>query len=267
MSNNFFAKPASNPSPSQPPTSRQQIIDYARRKLGEPVIELNIDDDQIQDRLDDALQLYREYHYDGVERNYLKHQITQADIDNEFIPAPDPIQSVTRAFVFSGLFNNTIFNFPARFSLSRIGTLGGFATAPFINLTQLDITNRWLSLAQQMLNPEKPIQFNKVTNKIFIDMNWDEEVQVDEFLIFEVWVVVDPEAFREVFNDVWLKQYFTALVKKQWAGNLSKYEGIQLPGGVTWNGAQLWDQAIQEIEKLEEDLDLKWSLPPDFQIG
>ena len=267
MSNNFFTKPASNPSPSQPPDSRQNLIDYARRKLGEPVIELNVDDDQIQDRLDDALQLYREFHYDGVERTYLRHQVTQDDIDNEFIPAPDPIQSVTRAFVFSGLFNNTIFNFPARFSISRLGSLGGFATRPFINLTSLDITKRWLELAQQLLNPEKPIRFNKVTNKIFIDMNWEEEIRPDEFLIFEVWVIVDPEKYNEAFNDAWLKAYFTALVKKQWAGNLSKYEGIQLPGGVTLNGAQLLGEAKEEIEKLETDLEEKWSLPPDFMVG
>lgn len=267
MPNSFFTKPASDPSPSQPPTSRQKIIDYARRKLGEPVIELNVDDDQLEDRLDDALQLYREYHYDGLEKTFLKHQVTQENIDNEFIPAPDPIHNVTRAFVFSGLFNNTIFNFPARFSLSRIGTLGTFGGAPFISLSQLDITKRWLELAQQLLNPEKPIRFNKVTNKIFIDMNWEEEIRVDEFLIFETWVVVDPEAFTEVFNDVWLKAYFTALVKRQWGGNLSKFEGIQLPGGVTFNGQQLVDQANEEIEKLKEELDNRYSLPIDFQIG
>ena len=267
MSNSFFTKPTSDPSPSQPPNNRQKLIDYARRKLGEPVIELNVDDDQLQDRLDDALQLFREFHYDGVERTYLKHQVTQENIDNEFIPAPNPIQAVTRAFVFSSLFNNSIFNFPARFSMAHIGTLGGFATRPFINLAQLDITKRWLELAQQILNPEKPIRFNKLTNKIFIDMNWKEEVQVDEFLIFEVWVVVDPEAFNEVWDEAWLKSYFTALVKRQWAGNLSKYEGIQMPGGVTFNGQQLWDQAEQEIEKLREELDIRWSLPPDFMMG
>lgn len=267
MSNSFFTKPASSPSPSQPPTSRQKIIDYARRKLGEPVIEVNVDDDQFEDRLDDALQLFRNFHFDGVERTYLKHQVTQDNIDNEFIPAPNPIQGVTRAFVFSGLFNNTIFNFPARFSMSRLGTLGGYATSPFIDLTQLDITKRWLSLAEQMLNPEKPIRFNKVTNKIFIDMNWEEEIEVDEFLIFEVWVIVDPEAYNEVFNDLWLKAYFTALIKKQWGQNLSKYDGIQLPGGVTFNGKDLMDQANEEIEKLMTELDERYTLPPDFMMG
>ncbi len=267
MSNTFFTKPASDPNQSQRPSGRRSIIDYALRKLGEPVIQVNIDDDQLEDRLDDALQLFREFHYDGVEKVFLKHQITQDNIDNEFIPAPDPIQSVTRVFIFSDLLNNSIFDFPARFSLSRIGTLGFFGTRPFVDLAQLDIVKRWLSLAQQLLNPEKPIRFNKVTNKIFIDMNWAEEVQVDEFLIFEVWLVLDPEAFTEIFNDVWLKGYFTALVKKQWGQNLSKFEGIQLPGGVTFNGQQLMDQANQEIEKMMEELDLRYTLPPDFMIG
>ena len=268
MGNTFFTKPANDPSPSQPPDNRQKIIEYALRKLGDPVIQINVDDDQLEDRLDDALQLYREYHYDGVDKLYLKHQVTQEDIDNEWVPAPNPIQSVTRMFVFDDLATNNIFNFPFRFSLSQIGNLsGGAGFGGRVDLTTLDITRRWLSLAQQMLNPEKSIRFNKVTNKIFVDMNWEDEVRVDQFLIFEVWIVNDPEAFREIFDDIWLKEYFTALVKRQWGSNLSKYEGIQLPGGVTFNGQQLMDQANQEIEKLKEDLDLRYSLPPDFLMG
>lgn len=271
MSNNFFTKPASSPSPSQPPSSRQKIIDYAKRRLGEPVIEINVDDDQVQDRLDDALQLYREYHYDGVDKIYLKHQVTQDDIDNEFIPAPNPIQSVTRLFIFDEFGLNNLFAFPHRFALSQIGSLGGVGFGGGLhggaNLTGLVLSRQYVALAQQLLNPEKPIRFNKVTNKIFIDMNWEEELTVDMFLIFEVWTVVDPEAFTEVFNDIWLKEYFTALVKKQWGSNLSKYEGIQLPGGVTFNGQQLMEQANQDIERLKEELDNRYSLPPDFYLA
>jgi len=268
MTNSFFTKPADTPSPSQPPTSRQKIIDYALRKLGAPVIQINVDDDQVEDRLDDALQLYREYHYDGVEKVYLKHEVTQADIDNEWVPAPDPIQSVTRMFVMDDLLVNNLFNFPFRFSLSQIGNLGGVGgPGGRVDLASIDITRRWLSLAQQMLNPEKSIRFNKVTNKIFVDMNWEVETAVGQFLLFELWTVVDPDAFTEVYNDIWLKEYFTALVKKQWASNLSKYEGIQLPGGVTWNGQQILDSANEEIEKLKEDLDLRYALPPDFLMG
>lgn len=267
MSNSFFTKPASGPSPSQPPSGRQQIIDYARRKLGEPVIEVNVDDDQLQDRLDDALQLYREYHFDGVEKMFAKHEVTQDDIDNEFIAAPDPIQSVTRVFIFDDLAVNNIFDFPVRFSLSHLGDFANFGLTPFADLQTLDITKRWLALAQQLLSPEKSIRFNKVTNKIRIDMNWKTDVVPGMFLIFEVWVIADPECFTEIFNDIWLKDYFTALVKKQWGQNLSKYEGIQLPGGVTFNGQQLMDQANQELEKLREDLDNRWSLPVDFMVG
>ena len=268
MSNSFFTKPASSPSPSQPPTSRQKIIDYARRKLGAPVIEINVDDDQVEDRLDDALQLYREYHYDGVDKVFLKHQVTQDDIDNEFIPAPNPIQSVTRMFIFDDLLANNLFNFPFRFSLSQIGNLGGLGgLGARVDLTSIDMTRRWLSLAPQFFNPEKSFWFNTVTHKTFIDMKWSEEVAVDQFLIFELWVVVDPEAFTEVFDDIWLKAYFTALVKRQWGSNLSKFEGISMPGGVTFNGTQLMQQADEEIEKLKEELDLRYSLPPDFLMG
>jgi hypothetical protein len=268
MSNNFFTKPASSPSPSQPPNSRQKIIDYALRRLGAPVIQINIDDDQIQDRLDDALQLFREYHYDGVEKFFLSHQVTQDDINNEWIPAPNPIQSVTRAFVFDQLGVNNIFDFPWKFGIGHLGDMagGGFG-APFADLQTLDITKRWLSLAQQLLSPEKTIRFNKVTNKIFIEMNWEEDVEPGTFLLFEAWMIVDPGAFTEVFNDNWLKSYFTALLKRQWAQNLSKYEGIQMPGGVVWSGTKITDEATKEIAELLADLDLRYSLPPDFMMG
>lgn len=266
MPNNFFSSTSTSPSPSQPPTNRQTLIEYALRCLGAPVIEINVDDDQLEDRLDDALQLYREYHYDGVEKLYLKHQVTQADIDNEFIPAPDPIQAVTRVFIFGDLSLNNLFNFPTRFSLSQLGSLSSIGYGNF-DLTTLDITKQWLSLAEMFISPEHSIRFNKVTNKVRIDMNWKENVEVGSFLIFEVWTVVDPEAFTEIFNELWLKQYFCALVKKQWGQNLSKFIGIQLPGGVTFNGKEIMSEAQVELDKLREDLDKKWSLPVDFMVG
>lgn len=267
MSNNFFSSTTSTPSPSQPPVSRPTIIDYALRKLGAPVIEINVDDDQLEDRLDDALQLFREFHYDGVEKLYLKHQITQADKDNEFISAPDPIQAVTRVFVFGDLALNNLFNFPTRFSLSQLGSFANFGLGSFVNLTTLDITKQWLSLAEMFISPEHSIRFNKVTNKIRIDMDWKTDVAVDQFLVFEVFVVVDPEAFREIFNEIWMKEYFTALVKRQWGQNLSKFVGIQLPGGVTFNGKEIMQEAQTELDKLIVDLDKKWQLPVDFMVG
>lgn len=268
MANTFNTTPASSPTPSQPPSSRQQLVDYAMRKLGAPVIEINVDEDQIEDRLDDALLLFANYHYDGVEMQYLKHQVTQADIDRGWIPAADPIISVVRAFVFDEAGLNNLFDYPWRFSLSRLGEFAGRGGgAPFADLTTLDITKRWLSLAQQMLTPEKSIRFNRVTNKIYVDMDWEEEIRPDLWLMFQVYVVVDPELYVEIYNDVWVKEYFTALVKRQWGQNLSKFDGIQMPGGVTFNGQQIFDQAQEEITRLKEELDLKWSLPPDFMMG
>lgn len=268
MANTFHTSPANQPSPSQQPSNRQQLIDYALRKLGHPVIEINVDDDQLEDRLDDALILYANYHYDGVEKTLLKHQITQEDIQNQWIPAPDPILAVTRCWIFDEDGMNNLFDFPVRFSVSRLGEFTGYGGLyPYADLTSLDITKRWLSLAQQLLTPEKAIRFNRVTNKIYVDMNWEDEVREDLYLIFDVYVVVDPVMYGEVYNDIWLKKYYTALVKRQWGQNLSKFEGIQLPGGVTFNGKQIFDEAQEEITRLEEELELKWSLPPDFMVG
>ena len=255
------------------PLTRNQLKDYCLRQLGSPVIEINVEDSQVEDRIDDAIQFFAEYHFDGVERRYYKYQVTQDDIDRYnadplnggYIPLNgiDPnIVSIIRLFQFS---ESTINLFDVRYQMALndfYGLRTGMGT-----LANYDITKQHLSMIQQMLDPEKMIRFSRVTNKLHIDMNWEEDVDVGTYLVFECYTAIDPTINTEIYNDRLLKKYATALIKRQWGQNLSKFDSIQLPGGVSFNGSQIYEQASQEIDKIEEEMQLKYELPVDFFTG
>ena len=254
------------------PATREQLKEYATRRLGAPVIEINVDDSQLEDRLDDALQFFAEYHFDGVERLYYKYQVTQADIDanktdlNAGYISLDGIDkniiSVIQLYQFS---ESTVNMFDVRYQMA-LNDFYGIRTG-MGNIANYDITKRHLSLIQQMLDPEKMIRFSRVKNRLYIDMNWDEDITAGDYVVFECYSVIDPEAYGEIYNDILLKKYYTASVKRQWGSNLSKFEGIQLPGGVQFNGTQLFEQAQTELEKIEEEVQLRYELPIDFNVG
>ena len=258
------------------PASREQLKEYSLRRLGSPVIDINVDDSQMEDRLDDALQFFAEYHFDGVEKRYYKYEVTQADIDANKKDADDHLNagyisldgidpniiSVTRLFQFS---ESTVNLFDVRYQMA-LNDFYGIRTG-MGNLANYDITKRHLSLIQQMLDPEKMIRFSRVKNRLHVDMHWEDDVTAGDFLVFECYSVIDPEVYTEIYNDILLKKYYTANVKRQWGQNLSKFEGIQLPGGVQFNGTQLFDQAQTEIEKIEEEVQLRYELPIDFTVG
>jgi len=244
------------------PTSRATLKEYALRSLGAPVIEINVDDAQLEDRIDDALQFFAEYHFDGVEKTYLKHQVTQDDIDNEYITVSDSVISVTKLFQFS---EGTVNLFDVRYQMALNDFYG--LRNPNQSMVQYDITKRHLSLIQDILSPEKSIRFSRVTNQIKIDMDWSEEVDVGDYLVAEAYAVLDPETYTEIYNDRLLKRYVIELFRRQWGSNLSKFEGIQLPGGVTFNGREIMERAQAEIDKIEENVQLMYELPPDFMVG
>ena len=268
-------------------TERQQLVDYCLRKLGAPVIEINVDGSQIEDRLDDALQLFSEYHFDGVERVFLKYQLTQEDIDNGFItmkasntgfadgdrnvpatesgvsetvPLEDLIASVVRVFQ---LRNTSIGMFDIRYqyALNELYTFGSF------DLQNYAMIQQYLNLISDILTPEKEIEFSRVTNKITFPMTLRQDFQPDDYLILECFRILDPRVYPEIYNDRLLKKYTTALIKRQWGENLSKFEGITMPGGVTFNGKRMIDEAQAEIDKIEETIISEFELPPNFIVG
>ena len=268
------------------PATRETLKQYALRALGKPVIEINVDDDQLEDRLDEALQYFAQYHYDGVERMYLKHEITQADVDRSktndtttatdvrdgsvtasftegrgFIPMPQAVVSVLNIFPFDDQATNNMFDI--RYQL-RLNDLYDFSSTSIIHY---QMTMQQLDFLSHILVGEKPIRFNQHQNRLYIDMDFANDIAVDEFLIIECYRKIDPASYPDIFDDIYLKRYATALIKRQWGANLSKFTGVQLLGGVEMNGGEIYSQAQQEIERLEEQIQLAFELPPEYMMG
>lgn len=261
------------------PTSRDEIIDYALRKLGSPVVEINVDRQQCEDRLDEALELFTQRHFDGVEKVYFKHQVTQTDKDNMYIdadaleatytdgPNGKDIMSVLKVMQFGDFTNVSMFDVRYQMALSDyFGINRGLGFNSSMGLASYDSTKRYINLIHDFFQPEKMVRFSKVSNKIHLDFH-KEDLDIADYLIFETYCKLPSSTFSEIFNDIWLKKYLTALIKRQWGSNLSKFEGVQLPGGVSLRGDAISGEANEEIARLEEELQLTYELPVNFDVG
>jgi hypothetical protein len=269
------------------PATRETLKQYALRALGKPVIEINVDDDQLEDRIDEAVQFFQQYHYDGIKRTYLKYKLTAADKtrlatingsnetatdgvtgetttwyeDKNYLVMPSSIISVINIFPFSDKGNLNLFD--VRYQL-RLNDLYDFSSTSVINY---DIVLRHLDFLDHILVGEKPLRFNQHENRLYIDMDWTNDLQTDEWLVIEAYRKLDPATYTDVWNDMYLKRYTTQLFKKQWGANLSKFNGVAMVGGVTLNGQQIYSEAIQDIEKLEDEIRKSYELNPTFMIG
>ncbi len=314
------------------PTTRQQFIDYCKRRLGFPVIDINVDDDQVSDRVDDALQFFEDYHFDGVEKMYMKHQITQADIDRRWIYCPDAVTYVVGMFPFDDS-NSSINMFDLRYQL-RLHDLYDFTSVSYVSY---EITMQHIRTLNLMFSGTPQIRFNRKQNKIFLDIDWSRDVSVGDYVVIDCYRAIRPATITltgtgtavttantitgtgtifdqellegdvitlggqelqvnqitsptslttigpvasnvtngvltkpgnsEVFNDRFLKRYATALIKYQWGSNLSKFAGIQMPGGVTLDGVRIMTEAKEEMDKIEEDMYNFNSLPSEIFTG
>ena len=243
-------------------TTRQGLIDYCRRALGEPVVELNIDDQQVEDRIDEAIEYFRQYHYDGVEKIYLKHQVTQDDINQQSIPVPDLIYGVTKVFNVAAGTSTSKSIFDLQYQL-RLNDLYDLTSTSVIYYTMV---MSHLALLDQTLNGHPLYRFNRLNGRLYIDKSWGSIVAPDTFILVECYRALDPQVATKMYNDMWLKHYATALIKKQWAVNIKKFSGLQLPGGVTLDGDKLYQEAQDEIKQLEDDL-MNKSAPLEFMMG
>jgi len=270
------------------PATRETLKQYALRALGKPVIEINVDDDQLEDRIDEALQYFTQYHYDGITRTYLKYKLTeddktrlttfnasaesasdQADTgnstnwveDKNYLVVPPSIISVINLFPFSDKANLNMFD--VRYQM-RLNDLYDFASTSIINY---EVVLRHLDFLDHVLVGEKPMRFNQHQNRLYIDMDWSNDLQVDEYLIIECYRKLDPTIYTDVFNDIFLKRYVTALFKRQWGANLSKFNGVAMIGGVSLNGGQIYSEAIADIQKLEEELRRSFEMSQPLMIG
>ena len=244
-------------------TTRQNLIDYCLRRLGAPVTEINVDDDQVSDRIDDAIEFFQEYHFDGVEKVFLKHTITQTDIDNEYIDVVDPIISVLRVLPIPNFnsFQTGFFN--EEYQL-RLQDLENFRSSAMIDWAMSQVN---FSLVEHLFSIQPTLLFNRKQDRVYLETDWDDKFDVGTILIIEAYRALDPATYSEVYNDMFLKKYATALIKQQWGSNLKKFTGVTLPGGITLDGQTIFSEATEEINKIEEEMSLKYELPPDGFIG
>jgi hypothetical protein len=245
------------------PTTRQGLVDYCLRALGAPVLEINIDDDQIEDRLDEAIQFYQEYHNDGVTRVFYKHVITQDDFNNGYFTLPDSLICVLRVMNINRGDASDMFSVKYQMYLNDL-----YGLRRPESIISYQMTKEYMGLLEMILTgASQQITFARHMNRLTIDDDWKHTLKPGQYIIVEAYQTIDPNAFGDVYNDMVLKRYTTALLKRQWGTNLLKFEGMQLPGGVTLNGRALFDDANAEIQKIEEDFESRYQFPPDFYCG
>ena len=287
------------------PATRQQLIDYCFRKLGAPVLEINVDDDQVDDLVDDAIQLFNERHFDGVERMYLKYEITQGDIDRgvgakiageSAIDGKNGIGIVTTTTTSTSIpgygtttttfyENSNFLQIPEsvvgvhkifKFDTSSIsGSMFSIKYQLFLNdlyyfnsveLLQYSMTKTRLEDIDFLLTPEAQVRFNQRQDRLYMDIDWGAQ-KAGNFLVIDCQRALDPETFNQVYNDYFVKLYLTALIKRQWGQNLIKFRGVKLPGGLELNGREIYDDAERDLERIKEKMMLEYELPPLDFIG
>jgi hypothetical protein len=316
------------------PSSRQNLIDYCLRSLGHPVIEINVDDDQLEDRVDEAIQFYRDFHYDAVEAVYLKEQITASliqitgvnaasfsigekitgsssgattfvhanvsanrvntkntagtftagetivgatsgtsavlssmtlgNFDNKYVTLNDSVLSVVRTLPLSSRSNSISF-FDAKYQL----LLNNIQSLTNTDIQYFTMLKMHINLINDLMTGQKPVRFNRHMNRLYIDLTWGDggDLAIGDYIIIEAYRSLDPDTYTDVYNDAFLKRYTTALIKRQWGVNLKKFEGVQLPGGVTMNGQKIFDEAMEEITELKAEVKSTYELPVDFFTG
>ena len=244
------------------PTSRAEFKEYCLRKLGKPVIEINVDDDQVEDRIDECLRYYWDYHFDGSERVFYKHQITQADIENRYITLPENIIGAVRVFPIGdpSIRSDDMFNIRYQIALNDLYTLTSYSMIPYYMAMQ------HLALISEFLVGNQPIRYSRHRDRLYIDTKWT-NYKVGEFILVEAYEVMDPDVFEDVWADRWLQNYTSEKIKYQWGSNLTKFSGMQLPGGVQFNGEKIMDDAKNAIDKMEEEMINSYSLPVMDMIG
>ena len=243
------------------PTTRAAFKENCLRRLGKPVIEINVDDDQVEDRIDEALRYYWDYHFDGSEKIYYKHQITQTDITNKYITLPENIIGAVNIFpVGQALNTNNLFNIRYQIALNDLYTLTSVSMVPYY----MALTH--VQFLEQLLVGQQPIRYNRHINRLNVDMDWN-IVNEGDYLIVEAYQVVDPVTYTDAWSDRWLLRYTACLIKQQWGTNMKKFDGMQLPGGLKFSGQQIYNEATQEREALEKEMIMSYSIPVTDMIG
>jgi len=241
--------------------NRNDFKQYCLRKLGHPVIRINVEDSQVEDRIDDALERFQEGHYDGTEEAWIAYKLTQADIDNGYLTIGDDILMVVETMDLGETTDsNGMFSYQYQFAIQN---LSPFQTLDMINYFMAS-TN--INSVYDIINAAPRLEHTRYMNKVEIFQPL-KELAIDTVIGMRVFRIIDPTLHTKLYNDIWLKKYATAMIKMQWGNNMKKHGEVQLLGGVTVNGQAIYDEAITEIEKLDEELESRYSLPVDFFTG
>ena len=244
------------------PASRDEFREFCLRRLGAPLLEINVADEQVEDCIEMAFSYYYDYHYDATEKVYLARQVTQEDIDNKYLSIEDSVIGVTNILPIGNSYStNNLFNLRYQIALND---LFAFNTGPFAPY-YMALQN--VALAEELFVGKQGIRFQRHSNKLYVDIAWGEKVVLGEYILVEAYQKIDPDTYTDVYNDRWLQRYCTALIKKQWGENLKKFEGISMPGGVSFNGQKIWDEAIDEIQAMESEMVSSYSLPVTDMLG
>lgn len=249
-------------------SSKQSLIDYAMRSLGEPVIKVNVTEEQISDRLSDTIEKFAEFHFNGTQRAYITHQITADDVENRYIRIPDNVVGIARVFSFvDGSATGTATSNSGLFSVQyqvRLNDLWNINSGSTVYYT-LAMQN--LAMLDQTFNGQPPFRYTQVVDKLYLDVYWGTTLRENMYVCFEAFVATDPQEYSKIWNQMWVKEYFIQQIKKQWGSNLKKFGNIMTIGGATINGQDIFDEAVQEIERLEQELRDVWEEPPIFLVG
>jgi hypothetical protein len=244
------------------PANKEELKDFCLRQLGYPVIQINVDDVQVDDAVELALEYWNEFHFNGTERTYVKHQITSQDKSNRYVTVSDSLIGATKVFKVGQ--NKMAMNmFDLRYQL-RLNDLWDLSSTSYVNYS---LTMQHLQTLDLIFTGETPIRFNRLTDKLYIDFDWDSDIAEGEYIIIEGFVITDPTTYTQVWNDRMLKKLTTAYVKRQWGQNMSKYDKMQLPGGITMRGADIFAEAVNEIAQIEEQIRNTYESPPGFLVG
>ena len=287
------------------PSTRQELIDYCLRQLGAPVVEINVAEEQLQDLVDDAVQFFQERHFDGVSQTYLKYQVTDADVNrgkarppgapagdggtsgitsitataniagtdttftyyenSNYIAIPPSIIGINKVFQYNEGLSSGMFNIKYQLMLSDMAGLQGSGATGY-DLTSYSMTMSYLETINFLLNTHKQIRFNQRQDRMYLDVDWS-ELKAGEFLVLDCWSVLDGNDYSRVWNDSFIKPYLTSLIKRQWGQNLMKFQGVKLPGGIEFNGRQIFDDGQREIDEIKQKMMSTYELPPLDLIG
>lgn len=244
------------------PASRAEFKAYCLRKLGAPVIEINVDDDQVEDRIDEALKYYWDYHFDGSEKVYYKHQVTEQNKLDKYITLPENIIGAVSIFSIGDpmVRSDDLFNIRYQIALNDLYSLTSVSMIPYYMVME------HLALVQEMLVGKHPIRYSRHKDRLYVDMDWN-TVKAGEYLLVEAYEVIDPDVYTDAWGDRWLQNYCTAKIKYQWGSNLTKFTGMSLPGGVQFNGERILQDAQEEIQKMEQEMISSYSMPVLDMIG